>query len=259
LTDSEIILVAIGPLTRPSEEVVASVARILKKDIYETGLLLAAKIPRVVARLPDMSSAEQVCVGLRAVGAMAFTIPESELNRPPDYFRANKVAFEDGSVKFENRIGKSKSLKAEAIFLLLQGKLLKQTQTETKTTKRKLNITGTLLTGGIPVLKKETKTVKEISTETSIFLRIYGRAAIDPEVDLLQSDIDYSFLGPAMAATSSANFSKLISKIREKFPDALFDNSLMESARPGLSSFTPVDLSAVDSRLTYLYLLHLSA
>jgi hypothetical protein len=256
LTGSKIIFVATAPLSQPAADLIAPAAHILNKDAYEIRLLLAAKTPRVAAGFPDLSSAKKACSDLEALGIGAFIIPEPDLYRPAEYFKANRIVFEVDGVRFEDRSGKSKTLRTVEVFLLLKGRLVKHFETEIKTTRRKLNITGTLLMGGIPVLKKETKTVKEASIETSIFLRIYTRESMDPEVELLQGDIDYSFLGPEMAATSAANFGLLIKKIRGKFPAAVFDDKLMEAGRPGLSSLTQVDISSIDSRLIYLNYVH---
>ena len=252
MTDPGIVAVIIGPVDHPGEELIAGVAALLKKDLYATGLLLTGKTPKIVSHLPDIRSAEQFASELQKLGLTAFTVEERELHKPASYFKVNKIISEESSVGFEDRSRHSKRLEAAAVFLILKGKLFKRHETNVEMTSRKLNISSTLLTG-IPMLKKQTKTVKEVSIETEAFLRIYERQSMDPAIELLQHGIDYSFLGPQMTYTSQGNFSILVKKLTEAFPGAIFNDSLMEAGKADLTTFAEVDISTVNSRLLYLY------
>jgi hypothetical protein len=253
MPEAGLIAVAIEPLHHPSETIVSGVAALLGKDIYDTGMMLAGKSPKILFRLPDPASADDMACRLRELGLLSFTVRESDLQAPAVYFRANRVTFEESAVTFEDRNGQSRRLIPGAVFLILKGRSYKRTETTEKTTRRKLNISGTLLMGGIPIMKTETKTVKGVSTETALFLRLHKRDSMDPEVELRQNDIDYSFLGIKMASTSLGNFNLLTRKIRESFPGAAFNDDLMEPGRVDLSPLSPVDASVANSRLTYFY------
>jgi len=252
MTDRGMVLVAIGPLYHRSEGMVSGVARLLKKDLYETGMLLAGKIPKILARLHNLQSAEQMAFELEALGLTAFVVAENELYKPASYFRAGKISFRDGTASFEGRTGRSRKLDTSDIFLILKGRLFKRHEIDVEKTSHKINISGTLLTG-IPLIKKVTTTDKEIAIETGVFLRIYKKDSMDPEVEMLQNEIDYSFLGPRMAATTQGNFNLLAKRLLEAFPAALFNDRLMEEGKIDLSPLAPVDISVANCRLMHLY------
>ncbi len=253
MPDTGPIAIAIEPLHNPPESIVSGVAAILNKDIYEAGMILSGKSPRILARLSDEASAGEMLARLRKLGLLSFTVRESDLQAPANYFRANRIIFKAGTVKFEDRGRQSRELNSGRVFLILKGKLFKRIETVEQTSRRKLDLGSTLLLGGIPVIKNELKTVKEVSTDTAVFLRLYRRDSMDPEVELRQEDIDYSFLGNRMASTSHGNFNLLIKMIREAFPAAAFNDDLMEPVRIDLSPLSPVDASVAISRLTYFY------
>jgi hypothetical protein len=252
MTDRGLIVISVKPAGRPAEGAVAGLASLLKKDIYETGMLLSGKAPKIVARLAGPGAAREMVSSLEKMGLQALAIEEAELQKPASYFKAHKISLETGAAGFENRAGISRKLESADVFLILKGRLSRRHVSEVETTTRKLNVSSTLLTG-IPMLKKETRTVKEVTSETEVFLRLYRPQSMDPEVELLQHDIDYSFLGSQMTATSQGNFNLLSAKLREAFPCAIFDENLMEAPGADLVQSAGIDISTVNSRLLYLF------
>lgn len=77
------------------------------------------------------------------------------------------------------------------------------------------------------------------SLQTECFVRLYDRTSPEPSVEILQYDPDYSFLGAKMASSSLANFSAIVTKIRDTFPQAVFDDRLIEHFEVDIPSATP--------------------
>ncbi|MHB8056017.1 MAG: hypothetical protein ACYDH3_12300, partial [Candidatus Aminicenantales bacterium] len=111
-------------------------------------------------------------------------------------------------------------------FLIIRGKRQSLTQEKTSTTKMKLNVPATLLTGGIPIMRRGPHNSIKESFQTEDFVRIYDRRFSDPRVEIFQNHVDYAFLGPELTPSTPTNFKILVMKLREWFPPAIFDERL---------------------------------
>jgi hypothetical protein len=122
-------------------------------------------------------------------------------------------------------------------------------QAETVTvSEQKLNLGATVLTGGIPVMKKVERQ-EEVRTEVrekSLFLYAGSR----PAVVLRQSGMTYDGLGAAMRPSRELNFAHLTAELRRLAPGAAYDERLLQRAGqvrvlgPGLDPDTHLDLAA---------------
>jgi hypothetical protein len=72
-------------------------------------------------------------------------------------------------------------------------------------------------------------------------------------VEILQDDFDYSFLGTEMVSSATANFSIAIRKIREAFPQAIFDDSLIEPFGANMPDTIVQDSIESNCKLLYWY------
>jgi hypothetical protein len=224
----EVVHVAVGPSTVLDEELVKKVSEIIGKNPYETRLRLTGKIPKIIANYDTRQQAELTTKSLRELGLVVILFTDSELRKPWQIFKARNLKFEEQAITFFDRSGQARRMEASEAFLILSGRMQAYTETEVTKTTRKLNVTATLLTGGIPILKKvKVKTINK-SFQTESFLRLYGRTSPELAVEIPQHDFDYSFLGAEMVSSAVANFSIAIRKIREAFPQAIFDDSLIE-------------------------------
>ena len=71
------------------------------------------------------------------------------------------------------------------------------------------------------------------------FTRLYDRKSPDICIEVAQHHMNYSFLGSGLAVSSLTNFNTLITRLREIFPRAIFDDRLMK----------PFNVSASSSRV----------
>ena len=91
----DIIHVAVAPLPVLGPELIQTVASIINRSPSATRLLLAGRIPRLVAHYGDSASAEETTSALRHVGLRAIALKDAELLRPSRKFVAYTLAFGD--------------------------------------------------------------------------------------------------------------------------------------------------------------------
>ena len=76
---------------------------------------------------------------------------------------------------------------------------------------------------------------------------------MEPAIEILQYDFDYSFLGQKMTSSSLTNLGATAGKLRDAFPQAAFDDRLLKSFAAGIPSASPQDGTEINCRLIYLY------
>jgi hypothetical protein len=244
--ESEITIshVAAAPPKALDAELVNKAADIIGKDPYTTRLLLTGKIPKIIASYPSMDEARSAARRLCALGLAAFVFSDTEL-RKPFSVNAGLRSIQPGKaeVTIVKKNGETQTLKAEEVFLILKGTREMISVTETTRTVRKLNIAGTLISGGIPMFRN----VKEkVAGESEIegFVRVYSRSSAEPVAEIQQNGFDYGFLGEKRALSSRENLNNTALLLREIFPRSIYDDTL--AAR--------TEVSEVDCRLVYFYL-----
>jgi hypothetical protein len=249
----EIVYVATAPSHTREANMIEKVAAIVGKDLYRTRLLLAGEIPRIIAHYDTVQMAELTAQKLRALGLVAFLCQDSELRQPSQTYRAHTLRFEERAVQFWDKGGQVRIMDSRNTFLVIKGRMQTYTETKVTRTRRKFNLPATVLTGGIPIWR----TVKEETTDKSIqnecFVRLYDRMSAEPAVEVLQYDLDYSFLGVKMVSSSLGNLNTVATKIRDTFPKAVFDDRLMKPFRVDISSATPQENIEITCKLIYFY------
>ena len=250
----EIIHVTIAPPVIIETLIIKELAAIINKDLYATRLLLAGKIPRIVADYQTTQEAESVAQRLRHLGLMVIVLKDSDLRQiSSSIFRARSLRFGKEEVVFQDRSGTARIIKTENVFLILKGIRPIYTDKEVIKTKMKLNLPATLLTGGIPIRRKVEEKTFETSIQTEYFLRLYHRKSPDPDIELTQYGFDYSCLGANMSTITLPNFNTLSARIKELCHKSILDEGLTESPRFGVSPNMPSSNSDIQCKLIYLY------
>jgi len=250
----EIVHVAIAPPHTLEANLIKEVAAIVDKDLYGTRLLLAGKIPRIIAHYDTVQKAELTAQSLRALGLVTLVCKDSELRKPSTQeYRAHILKFEEQAVLFWDKSGQARRMESGNAFLIINGRMQKYAEAELTRTRMKFSLPATVLTGGIPIWRRVSEKTKEKSSQNECFLSLYDRMSTEPSVKILQYDLDYSFLGVEMASTSLANFSTIITKIRDTFPQAVFDDRLIEPFGVDIPFTAPRDNIEINCKLVYLY------
>ena len=251
VAESEIIHVAVAPPPLLDEELVRKVADVIGKNSYETRLRLTGKIPKIIANYDTRQQTELAAQNLRRLGLVVILFTDSELRQPWPIQKMRSLKLDEGAVTFYDRLGQAKRLEANQVFLILHARLAAYVEKESVKIVRKINLTATILTGGIPVTKKVKQ--KTISRESQIesFVRIYSREPGEPVLEIRQQNFDYSFLGPEMISSAAGNFIVSVKKIREALPQAIFDNRLTEPF--GADSPAVMEQDSIEAMCKMLY------
>ena len=236
MTDYEVIHIAVAPPANLDENLVRSVATIINKSPYQTRLLLAAEVPKVIAHYDSIQVAESVIRNLRNPGLVAIACRDSELRQFPQTFKAHTLEFREKEILFQDVAGREKRIIENNAFLVLVGRIETSVEVETTKQKTKFSLPRTLLMGGIPIWRRVDEQTTTHSIQAECFARLYERNSPDPSVDILQYHMNYSFLGAKVAASSFTNFGTVVLGLREVFPQAIFDNRL---AKPSVLTTSP--------------------
>jgi len=226
MADYEVMHIAVAPPTNLDANLVKSVATVINKSPYHTRLLLAGEIPRIIAHYDNIQIAESIVQNLRELGLAAMACKDSELRQFPQTFKAQTIEFREKEVLFRDSAGREKRIEENDVFLILMGRIETSVEVETIKPKTKFSLTRTLLMGGIPIWRRVDEKTTAQSIQTEYFARLYDRKSLDPSVEVLQHQMNYSFLGTKVAVSSSTNFGTVVLRLREIFPQAIFDNRL---------------------------------
>jgi len=253
MTDSEVIHIAVDPPTNLDANLVRSVANVINKSASQTRLLLAGELPKVIAHCDSIEAAESIIRNLRNLGLVAIACRGSELRQFPQTFKAQTLEFRGKEVLFRDIAGRERKIVENNVFLVLVGRIETSVDVETTKQKTKFSLPRTLLMGGIPIWRRIDEKTTSHSIQAECFARLYERKSPDPSVDILQHHMNYSFLGPKVAASSFTNFGTVVLGLREVFPQAIFDDRL---AKPPVLTTSPSQVWAgieITCKLVYLF------
>jgi hypothetical protein len=252
----EVIHVAIAPPSMLEADLVEKVTAIVNRDRYGTRLLLAGQLPRIIAHCQGMQVAESMAQRLRDLGLLVIVCEDSELHKPLQSFQAYTMEFREGEVVFWNKGGHERRMESSDVFLIIKGRKHTYIEEEKTNTKMKFSLPATVLTGGIPIWRKVREQTRDTSLRSEYFLRLYDRESPETSVEILQEHMNYSFLGEMMAFSSLANFNILAAKLREVFPQAIFDDRPTKSPEMNVSPVKGQD--ELETKLRLIYLCHVA-
>jgi hypothetical protein len=244
--------VAVVPPNWTDPERTQAVASIIKKDLYGTRLLLAGKIPRVVATYPAVNLARITAQSLLNLGLIVKICRDSDLRRQPSIV-ARSLIFGEGGIKFADGKDKSAKFLKDDVLLLVIGEIEIREDKEVTKTSSKLNLPATLLTGGIPVRRKVYDKIVQTVTYTQRFAIIYSKDSLHSSIELKQNDFDYSCLGSETAASSLINFSKIVTTLKQAYPNAAYDDSLNRAFRSDLPTRNSWDAAHLVGNLICIF------
>jgi hypothetical protein len=241
----------VAPPKALDEELLRRVASLTGKEIPDARLLLAGEIPRIIASVEDAGAAKAMARGLGDAGLVAFVCGEAELRHRSPGFAAHAVKPKEGGVLFRDRPGGELRVEPGDVFLILRGRKTSAAQETTSTTKMKLNVTATVLTG-LPVIHPVTRKTTQESFRAEGFVSLFDRRSSDPRVEMFQNHLDYAFLGPELAPSAPANFEILVEKLRHWFPLAIFDDRLTRASKINVPIAGPEAALEINGKLIYL-------
>ena len=246
------VYVAVAPPKTLSADLLKRAASLVGKEIVDVRLLLAGEMPRIIASYPNADTPDSIAQSLRDAGLVAFVCRDSELQNRPASFIARTMRSGEKKVIFGDRRGGEVSVGAGDAFLIIRGRLQSPTQEKTSTTKMKLNVAATVLTGGLPIMRRVTEKTAKESFQAEDFVKIYDRRSSDPRIEMSQNHIDYSFLGPELTPSTPVNFNIVVTKLREWFSPAIFDERLTRRYKTDVPAARPSEALEINCKLIYL-------
>jgi hypothetical protein len=254
MADYEAVHIAVAPPAKLDANLASSVATVINKSPSYTRLLLGGEVPKVIAHYDSLQIAESVIQNLRGLGLVAITCRDSELRQFPQTFKAKTLEFREKEVLFRDSSGREKRVVENNAFLILVGRMETSVAVETTKTKTKFSLTRTLLMGGIPMWQRVEEKTTTQSTQAEYFARLYERKSPEPSVDILQQHMNYSFLGAKVATSSFTNFGTVVRRLREVFPQAIFDDRL---AKPSVLTTSSSQVwQDIETNCKLIYLFH---
>jgi hypothetical protein len=233
-------------------DLVTRVAFLIGKEIADTRLLLAGDIPRIVAAGLNADTADSTAQSLRDAGLVAFICRDSELRNRPPGFPAHTMKRGEGDVIFGDRRGGEIRIEAGAAFLIIRGKILRAPQEKPAITKMKLNVSATVLAGGIPIMRRVAEKTTREPLLSEDFVKIYDGRSSDPRVVMFRNQVDYNFLGSELTPSALINFKIVVTKLRVWFPPAIFDERLMRPLKSDVPVAGPEEALEIQCQLIYL-------
>ena len=251
----ETINIAIAPSNVTETELIKKVAAIVNRDAYDTRLILAGQIPRIIAQCQSTQVAQAMAQRLTDLGLLVIVCMDSELHAPLQSFIAYSMEFKEREILFRDKAGQERRIEAEDVFLILKGRKYTNIEEEKTKTEVKINLPATLITGGIPIFRRVKEQVKDTPLRSKYFIRLYDRKSSENSVEILQDHIEYLCLGTEMDCSSLVNFDTLTGKLREVSPQAIFDDRLTKSLDQNKPSTSGQD--KLETKLRLIYLFHL--
>jgi hypothetical protein len=202
-------------------------AKALGTTAYEARLALAGGFPTIVLTTGDEAKAIIVAAGLRAGGDDAVACDGSQITSAEAMIPLDRFTLEA-----EAAVAGGQSLPYADVLCLLRAVHRARAKTETKTSERKFDVGKSLLSGGLANSKVVTKTSTEASESREPVLYVFRRSGATPWI-LRESRTSYEGLGAARGLTATANFATTVRLLRERAPQATYDERLVQAHRAG--------------------------
>jgi len=223
-------IAAIYNLPDHKDDLAEALAAALGTTAYEarSRLRYPGKGPLVAASCQDRGAAEKIAERLVSGGFDAMVLAQDEIDTESEQFIVRKFRLDDEALDIESGKGQHLTIEYRSIDLLLRGTSIAG-KTEIETSKeRKFSLGRTVISGGL-VMSRTKKITREIKTEAREgFFNLYSGSA--PTLVFRESALGYDAPGFALKPSRVANFAYLISELRQRQPDAAFDDRLLRRA-----------------------------
>ena len=233
-------LVALARVPAEREAAARAVAGAAGLTLAEARMRLAPEPPALVARL-EAEVADALVAALRKEGlaALALALPvPSDADRLP--VRSFDLAA--GGALFTSRAGDALEVPWPEILAVLRGLRATRRDAERTEKTRKLSLAGMAATGGLPLSRTTSQTVRSSEESVEQVVLVYardGRAAT-----LAEREVDFSCLGPGMQPSSTGNMVEIARRLRERAPAAFHDERLLRLGRRPLPFIAPSESRA---------------
>ncbi|GFE61197.1 hypothetical protein [Geobacter sp. AOG2] len=241
-------VVAICRWKEESAELAQALAGALGITAYEARPRMLGGGPAVVASFADPQRAADLAKKLNQSGFTTLIFDATGVRNGVGHFVVRRFEFKKWALRIEASNGPQDEIPYEEIDLLLPCTSIVGVS-ETKTvTERKLSISKTILSGGLPMTSKVEHQEEVSSEERSKFLHLYAVGRRSPVI-FSQNGMSFDGFGDAMKLSRELNFTHLTGELRRLCPGAVYDDRLLNRAGqarllgPGLNPETNLNLA----------------
>lgn len=223
-------IVAIHSLGDDKEGLAKELATVMGATVYEAlaRLRVPGSGPVTVAVFAENERATELLEKLQASGFKVSVLTAGEIEREARAFIVRRFSLGERDLGATAKTGESVSIPFPQIDLILRGTAIIQDVTTETVKKRSVSPGRAVLSGGM-MITKTTENVREIVTEERQgFANLYttdGSTLVFRENSLV-----YDSLGSALRPSRALNFTYLVSELRRRCPNALYDERLLSRA-----------------------------
>ncbi|MDY6836212.1 MAG: hypothetical protein SVY53_15570 [Chloroflexota bacterium] len=223
---NEISHVVVLPPASLEGDLVKNVASIVHTDAYGARRYLVGQLPQIIAHYQSIQAARSIAQQLKSLGLMSFACMDSELRESSPGILAYSIQLLQDEIRFYTKAGHQGSMTATDITLVISGRARRYVETENIKTRTKINVPATVITGGIPIVRRVKETSTNISNDLERCARLYPMDPSQPMLELQENHMDYSCLGTMMGTSASANFTTVLTMLRDLCTNAAYDDRL---------------------------------
>ncbi len=245
-------LVAIGEIHGTLEDAIRPLADDLGTTPYELRLLLNAGLPAVVLATVDETRARAAFDAVRRLGHLPIRCERSDVVSSASMTPLREFRLAEDALVAD--VGSGDRLAYQDIAVMLRAMHRTTTVAVEQVKERKIRPVMAIATGGL-VLSKTTK--REVTTRTEAreqVLYIFPHSSSAPWL-LRERAARYGGLGAELRPTSLDNFALTTQRLRQRAPEAAYDERLMTS-RPIRGVADGIEASDI---LAHLLAIHLRA
>ena len=226
MNTNEVSHVVVAPPASLEGDLVKHVASIVNTDAYGARRYLVGQLPQIIAHYPSIQAATSIAQQLKGLGLMSFACRDSELRESSPGILAYTIQILQDEIRFRTKAGHEGSVKAIDITMVISGRARRHLETEETKMRTKINVPATVITGGIPIVRRVKETSTHVSDDLERCARLYPTDSSQSIIELQENHMDYSCLGAEMGTSASANFTTVLTKIREICTNAAYDDKL---------------------------------
>ncbi len=204
-------------------------AAVLHKTVLETSSRVRAPGggPSVIARFADPAAAQQTVAVLRARGFDTLLLDEADIEAEKQRFVVR--GFELGPAAMLLAAPHEQlTVRYADVDLLLRGFKTRLHQPAAGRPTRKLSLARAALSGGLIISKKVQAPRPAPVEERDGFVHLYGKGL--PVIAWREEALHYRSLGTALEPSRHANFARVVRELRQRCPQATFDDRLASRA-----------------------------
>jgi hypothetical protein len=224
-----VFVVAIHYAPGAGEALAAPLGEALDKTPYEIKARLSDPEggPAVIARYGEIEPAWACAGRLRANNLSPILLTPEDVETDARRFLVRSFELGGQALTATSRRGETAEIAYRDLALFLRGVRVDE-QTEIKTTEqRKFSMTRALVTQGLMMTKTVRKTDKVTTASREEFFQLY--AAGRPPLVFRAGALDYRSFGGALQPSVQANFTQLVERMRQTFPDVRYSERLLNT------------------------------